>query len=466
MKNISSLSKISYVNIAILITVIATTLVSAVVYEFHWLTASINIINIILAILIYKYVLTTALNGNFEIRKTNITEAGTLGTMSWSINNFMDQFEVFMREINTSIDYASKNKYFRKINAKGLNYSYKKTADKINNAIDAMEAEYNIQKEKNFAGELGKTGQPLVKSFTSIQEHLQDGVEQLNKTSKKADNTANASNQSIKEAQDVIDKLTALTEHIDNNNNAVDSLQTRTSEIGVIINLIKDIAEQTNLLSLNAAIEAARAGEHGRGFAVVADEVRKLAERTQKATSEISISIQTLQQETDSIASSAEVMSSVSDESTQMIESFKEVLDNFNESANEMKVDAEDLENSLMVTLVKIDHILFKSSAFSRVVGHKGSDGISTHIDCRLGKWYEGIAKKRFGFTKAYKSMDKPHAIVHNCVIQASSIAGNGYKDKDKEKIIEEFIKMEKASTELFTDLDNMLVEYHANIKK
>ena len=67
----------------------------------------------------------------------------------------------------------------------------------------------------------------------------------------------------------------------------VAELSHKSSDIGGIIESIREIAQQTNLLALNAAIEAARAGEAGKGFAVVAGEINSLSAESSDATEKI-----------------------------------------------------------------------------------------------------------------------------------------------------------------------------------
>ena len=70
------------------------------------------------------------------------------------------------------------------------------------------------------------------------------------------------------------------------------SLQTKSREIGRVVLLVESVAHQTRLLSLNASVEAARAGVAGKGFAVVAQEVRDLARRSEAAAQKISEIVQ------------------------------------------------------------------------------------------------------------------------------------------------------------------------------
>jgi methyl-accepting chemotaxis protein len=129
-------------------------------------------------------------------------------------------------------------------------------------------------------------------------DHISSSATQTEKNSARASDIAVDGEVMVVNASETISDVASM---ITAASVQIETLLDRSKEIGSIANVIKEIADQTNLLALNAAIEAARAGEQGRGFAVVADEVRKLAERTTRATDEISQMIGSIQSNTEGV---------------------------------------------------------------------------------------------------------------------------------------------------------------------
>jgi methyl-accepting chemotaxis protein len=143
--------------------------------------------------------------------------------------------------------------------------------------------------------------------------------------------------------------MARIAERVKQTAQVVDTLGSRSDQIGAIIGTIEDIADQTNLLALNAAIEAARAGEQGRGFAVVADEVRALAERTTRATQEIGTMIKAIQRETKEAVCSmedgvqqVEQGAQASRKSGEALESILSQIDHVTEQINQIATAAEE----------------------------------------------------------------------------------------------------------------------------
>ncbi|WP_319531808.1 HAMP domain-containing methyl-accepting chemotaxis protein [uncultured Cohaesibacter sp.] len=100
-------------------------------------------------------------------------------------------------------------------------------------------------------------------------------------------------------------------EKVGSTNKQMSLLSDTATSIGKVVEVISSIAEQTNLLALNATIESARAGEAGKGFAVVAGEVKQLASQTTKATEEIALQIQEVQNATNHASHSMDDVSHV-----------------------------------------------------------------------------------------------------------------------------------------------------------
>lgn len=181
-----------------------------------------------------------------------------------------------------------------------------------------------------------------------MTQSIQESIEETRSRSSQMVDIARASNISIQENMQIMEKLKLHAAQIAATNEQVtDSmgkLQNRTKAVEEIAGMILDISSQTNLLALNASIESARAGEAGRGFAVVADQIRQLSEQTKASTEDITKIVNELNENASEVVHSVESSVGATANQNEMIRTAADSFGKLDQNISELISDIQEID--------------------------------------------------------------------------------------------------------------------------
>ncbi len=348
-----------------------------------------------------------------------------------------------------------------------LQQKLEQAEDNLRSTSDELDKyRQDVERESQLSKLMGSGKENIKSGLLDIQSNLTGSVDMVKESINAVEDIDNEFDEVSADLQGITDDLGILTKVSEQSTEAVGGMSSRASEISSILALIRGIAEQTNLLALNAAIEAARAGEHGRGFAVVADEVRGLADKTQSAITETNEVIKSLHDNVESVSSATSQLTEKISEVSKTLLGFKDNIGEMNGKVDHYFDGVTLTTDNVFMSLAKLDHVLWKINTYLSVFKNEPIFEFVSHHHCRLGKWYyEGEGKKLFSSSSHYKSLEKPHSIVHDGTKDVFDLLAKG-QPLDFQALGDAFKIIEDNSDQVFAALDQIKLDKEKKTEK